>query len=73
MLSNVLEQCVTTCGKAAGIRVKKRSRARKEASAKEVTGYCKQFAEAKQLECRSRVDNEGFDLVDPRKVKLKIM
>ena len=44
----MLERCVTTCGRAAGTRAKKRSRARKEASAQEVRGYYKQFAEAKQ-------------------------
>ena len=31
---DVLEECMTTCGKAAGIQAKRRSRARKEASAK---------------------------------------
>ena len=41
-----LERCMTTCGKAAGFKAKRRSRARKEASAKEVRGYYKQFAEA---------------------------
>ena len=41
---------MTTCGTAAGIKTKRRSRARKEASAKEVRGYYKQFAEAKHLE-----------------------
>ena len=46
-----------------------RSRARKEASAQEVKGYYKQFAEAKHLEYRSWVDNEVFDLIDLRKVK----
>ena len=44
---------MTNCGKAAGIKAKKRSRARKEASAKEVRGYYKQFAEAKHLEYKS--------------------
>ena len=46
-----------------------RSRSRKEASAQEVRGYCKQFAEAGHLECKSWVDNEVFDLIDLRKVK----
>ena len=59
---------MTTCGKAAGIRVKMRSRARKEASAQEVRGYFKQYAEAQHLEW---VDNEVFDLIDMRKVKPK--
>ena len=65
---DVLEQCMTTCGKAARIQTKRRSRARKEASANEVRGYYKQFAEAKHLEYQSWVDNEVFDLVDLRKV-----
>ena len=46
-----------------------RSRAKKEASAQEVRGYYKLFAEAKHLEYRSWVDNEVFDLIDMRKVK----
>ena len=63
---------MTTCGKAAGIKTKRRSRARKEASAKEVRGYYKQFAEAKHLgEYKSWVDDEVVDLVDLRKVKLR--
>ena len=48
-----------------------RSRARKEGSAQEVRGYYNQFAEAKQLEYRSWVDNEVFDLIHLRKVKPK--
>ena len=60
----MLERCVTTCGRAAGTRAKMRSRARKEASAQEVRGYDKQFAEAKHLEYRSWVDNKVFDLID---------
>ena len=36
---DMLEQCVTTCGKAAVIKAKRRSRARKEASAQEVRRY----------------------------------
>ena len=46
-----------------------RSCARKEASAQEVQGYYKQFAEAKHLEYRSWGDNEVFDLMDMRKVE----
>ena len=65
----MLERCMAACGKAAGTRAKMRSRAQKEASAQEVRGYCKQFAEAKHLEYKSWVDNEVFDLVDLRKVK----
>ena len=63
---------MTACGKAAGIRAKRRSRARKEASAQEVRGYYKQFAEAKHQEYKSWVDNEVFHLVDLRKVKPSI-
>ena len=36
---DVFEQCMTACGNAAGIKAKRRSRARKEASAQEVRGY----------------------------------
>ena len=46
-----------------------RSRARKEASAQEVRGYFKQFAEARHIEWKSWIDNEVFDLVDLRKSK----
>ena len=65
------ERCVATCGRAAGTRAKMRSRARKEASAQEVRGYYKQFAEAKHLESRSWVDNKVFDLMDLRQVRPK--
>ena len=41
---------------------------RKEATATEIKAYQKQFLEAKQLECKSWLDNEVFDLVDTRKV-----
>ena len=69
---DVLERCMATCGKAAGTRAKMISRARNEASAQEVTGYYKQFGEAKHLEYRSWLDNEVFDLIDVRRVKPKI-
>ena len=62
-IRDVLEECMTTCGKAAGNQAKRRSRAKKEASAKEVRGYYKQLAEAKHLEYKSWVDDEVFDLV----------
>ena len=68
---DVLERCMASCGKAAGTRAKMRSRARKEASAKEIRGYYEQFADAKHLEYKSWVDNEVFDLIDMRKVKPK--
>ena len=58
-----------TCGRAAGTRANRRSRARKEASAQEVRRYFQQFADAKHLEHKSWVDNEVFDLTDMRKVK----
>ena len=48
-----------------------RSRARKEASAQEVRGYYKQFAEAKHLEWKCWIDSEVFDLVDLRKFNPK--
>ena len=36
---DMLEGCMATCGKSAGARARRRSRARKEASAQEVRGY----------------------------------
>ena len=68
----MLERCTATCGKAAGTRANMRPRARKEASAQQVRGYHKQFAEAKHLKYKSWVDNEVFDLVDVRKGRPKI-
>ena len=68
---HMLERCMATCGKAAGARAIMRSRARKEASAQEVRGYYKQFAEAKHIEWKSWIDNGVFDLVDLRKFKPK--
>ena len=62
--TKMLERCMATCGKAAGAKAKMRSRARKEASAQEVRGYNKQFAEAKKLEYKSWVDNAVFDFFD---------
>ena len=62
---------MATCGKVAGARAKMRSRARKEASAQEIRGYHKQFAEAKHLEYKSWFDNEVFHLINMRKVKPK--
>ena len=49
---DMLERCLATCGKAAGARAKRKSRARKAASAHEVRRYHTQFAEAKRLERR---------------------
>ena len=48
-----------------------RARARKEASAQEVRGHHKQFAEARHQEYTSWAGNEVFDLADLRKVKPK--
>ena len=62
---------MATGGKAAGARAKRRSQARKEASAKEVRGHSKQFAEVKHIEYKSWADNEVFDLIDTRQVKPK--
>ena len=62
---------MASCGKAAGARAKRRSRARRAVSAREVRGYYKQFAEAKHVEWKSWIDTEVFDLVDLRKVKPK--
>ena len=61
----------TTCGKAAGARAKRRSRARKEASAQEVQGHYRQFAEAGHLEWKTWIDNQVFDLVHLRNVQPK--
>ena len=41
---------------------------RKEATATEIRAYQKQFLEAKQLECKSWLDSEVFDLDDTRKI-----
>ena len=60
---------MTTCGEAAGTKANRKSRAGKEASAEDVRGNYKHFAEAKHLEYKTWVDNEVFDLIDLRKVK----
>ena len=52
---DMLERFLATCGKAAGARAKRRSRAQKEASPQELRGYYKQFAEAKHLEWNLRL------------------
>ena len=44
---------------------------RKEATSTEIRAYQKQFLEAKQLECKSWLDNEVFDLVDTRKIQVR--
>ena len=68
---DVLKQCMTTCGEAAGTKANRKSRAGKEASTEEVRGYYNQFVEGKHLECKSWVDNAVFALVDLRKVKAR--
>ena len=45
---------------------------RKEATATETTAYQKQFLKAKHLECKSWLDNEGFDLVDTHTHKVQV-
>ena len=52
----MLERCMATCGKAAGTRSKRKSRAREEASAQEVRGYYKQFARPEHLEWKFWID-----------------
>ena len=44
---------------------------RKEATATETKADQKQFLEAKHLECKSWLDNEVFDLVDTRKIRVR--
>lgn len=44
---------------------------RKEASQQEKRELAKQFLEAKKAECKSWLDNEMFDLVDMRKMKVR--
>ena len=44
---------------------------RKEASQLEKRQLAKQFLEAKQAECKSWIDNEIFDLIDMRKIKVR--
>ena len=73
MLSNVLEQCVTTCGKAAGIRVKRRSRARKEASAEEKPDITNSLLKQNTSSADPGLTTRVFDPVDLKKVKPKIM
>ena len=68
---DVLERCMATCERAAGTKTKRRSRARKEASAQEVRGNNNQFAEAKHLEYRSWVDQKRFLIIDMKKKKKK--
>ena len=66
---DVSELCMATCGNAAGTRAKMRSRARKEASAQEVQGQYKQFAEQNILSTDLGLTTRFFDLIDMRKVK----
>ena len=66
---DMLEQEMATCGRVSKNKNQNEISCTKEASAQEVRGYYKQFAEAKHLEYRSWVDSEVFDLIDIRKVK----
>jgi hypothetical protein len=56
---------------ASAVLTKKQLRARKEASQTDLRAYSKQFQEAKQKEYQSWLDNEVFELVDMRKVKVR--
>ena len=44
---------------------------RKEATQQEKRQFAKQFLEAKQAECKSWFDNDVFELVDMRKLKIR--
>ena len=67
---DMLEHCITTCGKPARSRVKMRSRTRKEASAQEVRGHYKQFNEAKHpWEQSPGLITRFFYLIGLRKVR----
>ena len=67
---DVLEQCMTTSVRAAGVKSKKEIPCtEKKPQLKKWEVYYKQFAKAKLLQCNSSVDDEVFDLVDLRKVK----
>ena len=64
---DMLERCLATCGKAAGVRAKS---SRKEASAQKSTRIL-QAVQAKHVEWKYWIDNEVFVFVDVRKVKSK--
>ena len=44
---------------------------RKEATQQEKRQFAKQYFDAKQAECKSRFDNDVFELVDMRKLKIR--
>ena len=47
------------------------SKKRAEATQQEKRQFAKQFLEAKQAECKSRFDNDVFELVDMHKLKIR--
>ena len=79
LLTDDDQSLIHLCFEASGLTVKDSALAatnnklkkRKEASQSEKRQYAKQFAEAKQAEYQSWVDNNVFDLIDIRKTKCK--
>ena len=78
LLTDDDQAMIHLCFEASGLKVKETAcvvnpkiKKRKEASQTERRQYAKQFAEAKQAEYQSWVDNQVFDLVDVRKLKVK--
>ena len=64
----LLERCMTTCGRAAGMRAERRSRARNEAPARD---YKKKVRGSKKhLEYTSWVENEVIDLFDLKNTRI---
>ena len=61
------------CFKSAGIRAKSTAKIKKskEASHSELRQYSKQFAQAKETEIKSWIENDVYDLVDIRKLSPK--
>jgi hypothetical protein len=67
-----LTLCYKATAKAKGLSTAARAaQKRKEASTTEIRQRFKQFIEAKKAEYKSWVDNDVFDLVDMRKIKVK--
>ena len=79
LLTDDDQSLIHLCFEASGLTVKDSTLAatnnklkkRKEASQSEKRQYAKQFAEAKQAEYQSWVDNNVFDLIDTSKKKCK--
>jgi hypothetical protein len=78
LLTDDDQAMIHLCFEASGLKLKDTAcvvnpkiKKRKEASQTERRQYAKQFAEAKQAEYQSWVDNQVFDLVDVRKLKVK--